>query len=217
MLTCGNIQFISEDEYIGNSLSAINTNFQELTSLTCEVQQFLDARVNIRTFFYYGPNSPNSTTEFDLQSSRPSNATIERFVNSENGLNLTPISESGDYAWVIYQRTGWASQTIARSGSDRGKVSASFRVRRIGRLIGWVTVSRPWSVSATRNDTTNQNIPIFILYKLKFDATLNPPRYVMISPQPNNRNPLYVRSITASTNNWNRPENWGQYSQWNPA
>jgi hypothetical protein len=211
MITCSSIQFISDEEYIGNSLSAINTNFQELTSVACEVQQYLDARVNIRTFFYYGPNSPTSTTEQDNQSKKPSPVTIERFANSENGLNLIPISEIGDYAWIIYQRTGWASQSFTTTRSDSGTVYKSVQIRRIGRLIGWATYGQNWSVTRSREDIINQNIPLFVLYKLRFNGT----QYVMIPTASNNRNPLYVRSTTASTNDWNKPQNWGQYSQWN--
>lgn len=212
MFTCKNIQFISENDYIGTSLSAINTNFVQLTGLACEVQRLFETGVaDIRTFFYYGPNSPTSPTEQDSQITRPSSSTIERFVNSNDGLNLIPVSKNGDYAWVIYQRTGWNSQVISTTRSDSGTAYAAVRVRRIGRLIGWITAGANWSVSRSRNDTIDTNIPMFVLYKLRFNGT----KYEMIQPQPNNANPLYVRSITASTADWNNPQNWGQYSQWN--
>ena len=211
MLICKNLQFISEDDYIGTSLSAINTNFVQLTGLACEVQKLLDTNAtNIRTFFYYGPNSPTSTTERDSEITRPSSLTIERFVNSEDGLNLIPISRNGDYAWVIYQRTGWNSQKISTTRSDSGTAYVSVRIRRIGRLIGRATFGANWSVSRSRDDTIDENIPIFVLYKLSFNGT----QYKMIPSQPNNRNPLYVRSTTASTVDWDNPQNWGQYSQW---
>lgn len=212
MPTCKNLQFISEDDYIGTSLSAINTNFVQLTGLACEVQKLLDNNTtNIRTFFYYGPNSPTSTTEKDSEITRPSSLTIERFVNSEDGLNLIPMSKIGDYAWVIYQRTGWNSQVVPTTRSDSGTAYVSVRIRRIGRLIGYATLGANWSVSRSRNDTIDINIPIFVLYKLSFNGT----QYKMIQSQPNNHNPLYVRSTTASTADWNNPQNWGQYSQWN--
>jgi hypothetical protein len=119
MSECTNIQLIYDTEFIGNSLPKINTNFRLLSGTACQIHQLLEARVNIRTFFYYGPNSPNNATEFDNQQSRPSNQTIERFINNE--IQLPAISDDGDYAWVIYQRTGWRNiiQEVPRSGSGQ--------------------------------------------------------------------------------------------------
>jgi hypothetical protein len=121
MSECTDIQLIYDTEFIGDSLSKINTNFQLLSGAACQIHQLLEAQVNIRTFFYYGPNSPNNTTEFDNEQSRPSNQTIERFVNNE--IQLPAISDDGDYAWVIYQRTGWRNLFQEFERKDSGQVA----------------------------------------------------------------------------------------------
>lgn len=107
------LRLISEDEYIGDSLKTINNNFAVLKESSCDLEQKLDKNISIRTFFYYAPNTPNTVGDqsgLNMQNgflSYPSNTTIEGFVNNANQLNLIPISESGDQAYVIYQKTGW--------------------------------------------------------------------------------------------------------------
>lgn len=107
-----NIDLISEEEYIGDSLPKINKNFTNLQSSACSLKEKIDKQVNIRTFFYYGPNTPgepqDGTAGMDTNKlSRPSDNTIQNFVNSADQLNLKPVSNKGDIAYVIYQKTGW--------------------------------------------------------------------------------------------------------------
>jgi len=238
MSECTDVQFIYNDEFIGNSLSKINTNFQLLTGAACELQQILDARVNIRTFFYYGPNSPNSATEFDREELKPSNSTIQRFINNE--INLPAISEDGDYAWVVYQRTGWRNliQEFQRNSNGtipftrietftepqiitvQEPVYYKISIGKKGKLKGYkdvqqtifVPVDRPvtyyapfaWSVSLA--DQYRAYSPIFVIYKLRFDANTN--TYTVLT---NEGFPKYSRGVTANTNNWNRPDLWDIY------
>lgn len=120
-----NTNIIYGDENIGDSLEKINTNFQNLKQGACIIESELDDLVNIRTFFYYGPNAPTESEagswEQDNQLNRPSDTTIENFVNGTGQLNLPSISRIGDMAYVIYQKTGWYTQATnyQRSGSDR--------------------------------------------------------------------------------------------------
>lgn len=134
-----NVDLISSDEYIGDSLTKINNNFSTLLSDACDLENRVDDRVNIRTFFYYGPNSASSATSGmdDNSASRPSDATIESFVNDVSQLNLPSISEPGDIAYVIYQKTGWYKQqdNYYRSGVGSVPFQRTVRVpvtRRIG-------------------------------------------------------------------------------------
>lgn len=128
MATCTtDVTLISDDEYIGDSLTKINQNFQNLQASTCELKNKLDEQIQIRTFFYYGPNTPSDpqdgTAGMDNNAlTRPSNTTIQSFVNSVSGLNLKQVSESGDIAYVIYQKTGWYTPPVTeyiREGSGQ--------------------------------------------------------------------------------------------------
>jgi len=53
--------------------------------------------------------STSRTVITDNTTTRPSNQTIESFVNSGTELNLPSISRTGDTAYVIYQKTGFNS------------------------------------------------------------------------------------------------------------
>jgi hypothetical protein len=131
-----NVDLIYPDENIGDSLEKINNNFTNLKQAVCDVEGTLDRIVNIRTFFYYGPNSVSGQ---ENTSSRPNDATIEAFVNDSDKLNLARenISETGDIAYVIYQKTGWYSKqdSYYRSGTGSLPFQRTVRVavtRRIG-------------------------------------------------------------------------------------
>jgi hypothetical protein len=143
------IDLIYDDENIGDSLTKINQNFAKVLSGACLIEDQLDKMVNIRTFFYYGPNAPTeSESTWSVQpdsASRPSAATIEAFVNNGPdvplprvpGLNLPSISEVGDIAYVIYQKTGWLSQTQVYDKSGTGSLPFQRTVRRrVVRSIG---------------------------------------------------------------------------------
>ena len=230
MSECTNIEIIYDNEYIGDSLPKINTNFQLLSGAACHLSQLLDTRVNVRTFFYYGPNQPNGATEFeeDEQELKPTPVTIQNFINS--GLNLPLISEEGDIAWVIYQRTGWRnlSQEYERSGSGSipftrieqetiqvpVPVYETISIGRKGRFLRYnyvpriifkpVTYSAPFSWNISVSDLFREYAPIFALYKLEYSSNSN--TYSVL-----NGFPKYTRAVTASTNDWNKPELWNTY------
>jgi len=105
------INTITPDECVGGSLTKINTNFSALQTVTCELEQRFDKTKHVRTFFYYGPNAQTNSTSgmANNSTSRPSDATIQAFVNSSSQLNLPTISRPGDIAYVIYQKTGFKS------------------------------------------------------------------------------------------------------------
>lgn len=131
-----NVDLIYPDENIGDSLEKINNNFTKLKQAVCDVEGTLDRIVNIRTFFYYGPNTVSGQ---ENTSSRPTDATIEAFVNDSDKLNLARenISEIGDIAYVIYQKTGWYTRQDFdyRAGSGSLPFQRTVRVavtRRIG-------------------------------------------------------------------------------------
>ena len=94
------IDLIYDEENIGDSLTKINQNFTKILSGACLIEQQLENMVNIRTFFYYGPNAPTeseATWAFsDYSTARPAISTIELFVNNE--LKIPAISEVGDIA-----------------------------------------------------------------------------------------------------------------------
>ena len=117
-----NIEGIVSKECIGPSLDKINNNFQNLNNYVCALRDRVDSSVEIRTFFYYGPNSqvaPAAGMDSN-QLSRPSDITIEAFVNSPDQLNLSRISESGDIAYVIYQKSGFqGAEPSQNSGFNR--------------------------------------------------------------------------------------------------
>jgi hypothetical protein len=156
-------------------------------------------------------------------SSKPSNTTIEAFVNSPSQLNLPSFSRPGDVAYVVYQKTGWYtnSQIYNRSGSgsvpyvvarQEKRTRSIGRTRRIG--IGWVsqtvtywvtvyyTYYAGYSWSTTVNDTYNTYSPIFVIYRLTFNGN----NYTMDSGFPK-----FTRASTNSTLNWNNPATWSIY------
>jgi hypothetical protein len=103
------IQTIYPAECLSDSLVKINTNFANLQTKVCDIKETADSLVEVRTFWYYGPNAQNDPTS-GMQSgvtSRPSNNTIKTFVNSQSQLNLPSISDNNDIAFVIFQKTGY--------------------------------------------------------------------------------------------------------------
>jgi hypothetical protein len=103
------IQNIDSSECLRPSLDKINNNFSQLNDLLCSLRERIDTYKQIRTFFYYGPNAElvSDSGMQNNQISRPTNITIEAFVNSPTQLNLPFISHPGDVAYVIYQKTGF--------------------------------------------------------------------------------------------------------------
>jgi len=142
------IDLIYDDENIGDSLTKVNQNFTNILSGACLIEQQLENMVNIRTFFYYGPNAPTESEATwsisqpgENSSSRPALSTIEKFVN--NDLDIPAISEEGDIAYVIYQKTGWLTQTQVHDREGTGELPFQRTVRRkVVRRIGICWVAR---------------------------------------------------------------------------
>lgn len=199
---------ISSTENIGDSLVKINNNFWNLKEAICGIKKTLDDRVQIRTFFYYGPNSSSDSTS-GMQNnvtSRPSNIRIENFVNQASQLNLPSMSDPGDIAFVIYQKTGFLIQQAIRVTS------------------GTVNVQGTSAGSAV---TTNTNVPIFNppLTKTVAWSTTSPDQFANFSPafiiwrltyngilyKTDSGFPKFSQAETASTTNWNNPLAWSTY------
>jgi hypothetical protein len=111
------IQNIATTDCLRNSLAKINNNFSELDEIVCTLRQRVDTNRQIRTFFYYGPNAevaPGSGMD-PYRLTRPSNLTIEAFVNSPTQLNLPSFSRPGDIAYVVYQKTGFQGSLPTQS------------------------------------------------------------------------------------------------------
>ena len=108
------IQTIYPTECISDSLAKINTNFANLQTKICNIKETADSLIEVRTFWYYGPNAQDDPTS-GMQTgvtSRPSNETIKTFVNSRSRLNLPSISDINDIAYVIFQKTGFRNNQI---------------------------------------------------------------------------------------------------------
>jgi hypothetical protein len=208
------VSLIYDNENIGSSLSKINNNFNALQTLTCDIEKTLDKEIQIRTLFYYGPNSATDSGSGmqDGQTSYPSTATIENFVNNE--LELPSVSEIGDLAYIIYQKTGWTSQNIVTSRSGSGTVPYQRTVtvpkqRKIG--IGrYVTVyvqevqtfyaGYTWYTNI--NDQYNLYAPVLVIYRLYYNGT----NYSV-----NTNYPKFTRASTNTTAYWNNPTAWSIY------
>lgn len=185
-------QFISSirnTENLGDSLLKINNNFYNLGFALCNLKDRVSSLIDIRTFFYYGTNSavnPASGMQ-DNVTSRPSNTTIENFVNERDELDLIPNSKLNDQVYIIYQKTGFQRNfaTLTRTGTTT--------VNAIG--AGSRTIS--WRINF--DDQYNTYSPVFIIWKLIF----NNQKYVVQSGFPK-----FTQAETFSTNLWRNPELW---------
>lgn len=185
---------INRSERIGDSLIKINNNFFNLKTELCNFHERLDSLVEVRTFFYYGPNaSADATSGMQNETtSRPSNSTIENFVNSSQQLNLPSYSKAGDIAFIIYQKTGYLSRDAVRTKSGTVTVVAPGS-REGSKIVGW---------STTAPDTYNVYSPVFVIWKLIYNGA----RYTTEIGFPK-----FSQAETISTPNWNKPQNWTQY------
>jgi hypothetical protein len=190
MATCKRYtENILNSENIGDSLIKINNNFFNLQTALCDLQKKINNTVKVRTFFYYGPNSVSDATS-GMQNnvaSRPSNNTIQTFVNTE--LKASDFSKTNDIIYVVYQKTGYILNKATRVTS--GTVTA--------RVISFSTVV-PWST--TTDDLYTTYSPVFIIWKLTFNGT----SYVVDKDFPK-----FSQAETLATNDWNAPEKWSQY------
>jgi hypothetical protein len=125
MIKCNtDVDIILDSENIGDSLPKINNNFAKLEELTTNIRNEINISKNVRTFFYYGPNAPANDSGTsgmnNNNTSRPSNITIQNFVNNSLGLSEPSLSKIGDIVYVVYQKTGWYAPdplTYTRSGT----------------------------------------------------------------------------------------------------
>jgi hypothetical protein len=214
------VDLIYDNENIGGSLTKINNNFNALQTLACDIEKTLDKEIQIRTLFYYGPNSATDSGSGmnSGQTSYPSFDTIENFVNLD--LQLPSISEVGDIVYIVYQKTGWSSTNILtpKSGSgsvpySRQVVTSSTRKIGIGRYVTTYSISTQtfyagYSWYANINDQYNNYAPVLVVYKLNFKNGTN----YKVEIDPNNIVwPKFIRASTNSTPNWNNPTTWSIY------
>lgn len=183
---------IRPSENIGDSLIKINNNFYNLREELCSIKAKLDGTIQVRTFFYYGPNAANDPVSGmnDNTSSRPSNSTIENFVNDSSQLNVPDISKVNDQVYVIYQKTGFYQNNITRTTSGSVPV----------RVVSWFAADFPWSTDTPERFDTYS--PVFIIWLLVYDGS----KYNVISDYPK-----FSQAQTLSSPNWNNPTTWQQY------
>lgn len=190
------ISTIRRTEAIGDSLVKINNNFFNLKTVLCDLHERIDSKVEVRTFFFYGPNSEISSTSGmqDGVASRPSNVTIENFVNGSQpeGLDLPTYSKIGDIAYVVYQKTGYLSRDAIRVKTNEILVEAPGS-REGSKIVGWAT---------TTPERVNVFSPVFIIWKLIYDGTVYKTEIGF---------PKFSQAETISTSDWNKPQNWTQY------
>ncbi len=191
------VELIQRTENVGDTLIKINNNFSNLKNIICELKDIVDSTVITRTFFYYGTNTTavdSSTVMQNNVTSRPSNTTIENFVNNVQQLNLPAISKTNDEAIIIYQKTGYLSQEAVRT------TTGSLVVPAPPGFSGSATVT----YSTTTPDKYTIYVPVFIIWRLIFNGT----KYTTSLGFPK-----FSQSYTSSqTTNWNKPQNWVQYN-----
>jgi hypothetical protein len=190
------VSTIRRTEKIGDSLIKLNNNFFNLRTALCDMHKRLDSLVEVRTFFFYGPNSEEVPTSGmqDQVSSRPSNTTIENFVNGPepSNLNLPAYSKRNDIAYVIYQKTGFLAKEAVRVKTGSITVVAPGS-REGSKVVGWET---------TAPDRYNVYSPVFIIWKLVYNGSQYKTEIGF---------PKFTQAETISTPNWNQPQNWTQY------
>ena len=129
----------------------------------------------------------------DNASTRPSNTTIQTFVNTDTGLNLLPVSKKYDQTYIIYQKTGWTSTNTSRPASGSGHIP--YRVISSQRYAYY-------SWSQTINDVNYSYSPNFVVYRLTHDG---------IDYKVDAGFPRFVRAQSGNTFNWNNPKLWITY------
>jgi hypothetical protein len=175
------IQTIYPSECLSDSLAKINSNFTNLQNEVCGVKQTVDSMVEVRTFWYYGPNAQNDPSS-GMQTgvaSRPSDNTIKAFVNSPEQLNLPAISFVNDIAFVVFQKTGFQNN-----------------------LFNNVTVSHNFGEHT--GNLINFFAPTFFIWRLTFDGS----EYIITPGSPAITRAL---TTTSGGRIWNQPQTWTTY------
>ena len=211
---------ISNDECLGKSLPKINSNFNTLQTILWSLRERADSRVEVRTFFYYGPNSagpagsksgslnpakgvsqaagnsPATSGMDDGKTSRPSNLTIQAFINSSSQINLPSISKPGDVAYVIFQKTGFSSNIPPNLSAFKNSTR--------------ITTEQLATTSTTNIDINVDISPVFIIWKLTCSQRLS---YLVDQGFPKfhrAQTENKERTVTSRNEpqNWNQPQNW---------
>jgi hypothetical protein len=207
------LERISDDECLGDSLSKINSNFNTLQNILWSLRERVDSKVEVRTFFYYGPNSagpagtkgsslppakgspqfsgasPAASGMDDGKTSRPSNLTIQAFINSSSQINLPAISKPGDIAYVIYQKTGFSSTVSPNLNTIKNSTR--------------ITTEQLATTSTTNIDINVDLSPVFIIWKLTCSQSLS---YLV-----DQGFPKFHRAQTNSSTLYNEPQNWSTF------
>jgi len=203
------VQTIKNSENIGDSLVKINNNFFNLYTGLCELKKEIFRNIRIRTFFYYGPNAAADATS-GMQNnitSRPSNTTIENFINSTDQLNIPSISRPGDIAYIVYQKTGYLSQQATRTTSGTVDVLGTSPAPNVPVTPSPIPIFnppliKPQSWLTTTPDLYNIFSPVFIIWKLTFNGS----KFITDIGFPK-----FSQAETLSTPNWNNPRAWSKY------
>jgi hypothetical protein len=201
------LESVSNDECLGSSLPKINSNFTTLQEILWSLRERTDSRVEVRTFFYYGPNSagpagtsPAASGMDDGKISRPSNLTIQAFVNSSSQINLPSISSPGDIAYVIFQKTGFSSIIPPNLNTLKGSTR--------------IITEQLATISTTNIDINVDISPIFIIWKLTCSQRLSYlvdqgfPKFHRAQTLQQTRNPDVNVPEPLS---WNQPQNWSSF------
>jgi hypothetical protein len=185
------VSTISPTENIGDSLIKINNNFYNLKEEFTRLKRKVDNTVQIRTFFYYGPNAETDSNS-GMQNgvnSRPSNTTIENFINDPAQLNVPAISKINDRVYVIYQKTGYLQNSSTRETESSTDVNVNGEIRNV-------------PFSTTTPEIYNTYSPVFIIWLLTYDGT----KYVVAEDFPK-----YSQAETISSPLWNDPLSWAEF------
>lgn len=186
MAICNDIiTSIESTECLTDSLAKINSNFTNLQSTFCSLKDLLEKNVQVRTFFYYGPNS-NIDSRSGMMSdedSKPSPEVITAFVNSPTQLNLPAISNLNDVAYVIYQKTGFQHSLSATNPG--------------------ITTNYTWDTTPSEVKINYSFAPTLIIWRLVYDGY-----YYTISTG----FPKYHGTMTDNNQvNWNNPQLWSTF------
>ena len=243
------LESVSNDECLGESLPNINSNFNTLQTILWSLRERADSRVEVRTFFYYGPNSagptgskgsgqlsgggkgsllppslsPAGSGMDDNKTSRPSNLTIEAFINSSSQINLPSISSPGDIAYVIYQKTGFlssiAQNILLQSSSQNVGVTYEQVVQRKGRFVKGSNI-QPVSTFGrdinfnqliTTDDIVMLTSPTFVIWKLTCSQRLS---YLVDQGFPKFHRAQTSQQTSKLGGNVPQPLSWDQPQNW---
>ena len=127
--------------------------------------------------------APGSSTQSGITSTRPSDLTIQAFVNSNEQLNLTAISKPGDIAYIVYQKTGYYNSL--GQGYDPA-----------------------YQFGQTTQDIVTYFSPSFFIWRLTYQSA--DIGYTVDSGFPK-FNRAQTSATGATSTNWNKPQNWSTY------